>query len=224
MSARRALLRAEERLLEGVGCTAYDVALPSGASIHTVELRLCPNGSSAAGGGDGDVLVMLPGYGLGAAAYILCLEALQAAAPRAASAASDASDAASAAAPLSPPFRTVFALDWPGTGLSSPFDRARCRRRGGGDEGSGDGARDGAAAVAVEADEQDDDDPPLDALIGHAVDALEEWRIAVGVGRGELALLGHSLGGCELCGGGGRRCAEERPRATTACATSAPLS
>lgn len=105
-SSREALVRAEGKLLAGIPrCRAFDVALESkGESLHTIELKL----STGSNDENNTALVMLPGYGLGAAAFFMCFESLV---ERHSKHAIDASTLSAA-----------YALDWPGNGLCSQFD------------------------------------------------------------------------------------------------------
>ena len=100
--ARRALRAAERRLLARLNakCVDRDVTLPSGEVMHHIEFTSGVHTK-------GPVLVMLPGYGVGAAGYAMTIEAL--------------------ACSADSPFSRVFALDWPGTGLSGHFDPATTR-------------------------------------------------------------------------------------------------
>ena len=94
-TARTDCVAAERALLDGVpNTTISDVPCGNGQTIHTVTVEL--NASST------DVLVMLPGYGLGPGSFAMTLEEL-------------------AASSSKSPFCRCHALDWPGTGLSSPF-------------------------------------------------------------------------------------------------------
>lgn len=153
LPSHEAVARAEDKLLVGIpSCRAFDVALESKAeSMHTIELKL----SAAPDGGSGTALVMLPGYGLGAAAFFMCFEAFV---ERHSQRAIDASTISS-----------VYALDWPGSGLCSQFEP----------EGLALSSESREAAV--------------DKLVGYCADRIEQWRLAMGLDR--IVLLGHSLGG-----------------------------
>ena len=69
---RRALRTAEQRLLARLDgtCVESDVTLPSGELMHSIEMMLPQRAT------DGPALVMLPGYGVGAAGYVMTMEAL----------------------------------------------------------------------------------------------------------------------------------------------------
>ena len=94
----RALRKAERRLVAGIAHLEArdDPIFADGEWLHCLELTLSEDRD--------DTLVMLPGYGLGAAAFTMVLRDLQA-------------QGAGAT------FGRAVALDWPGTGLASRFDR-----------------------------------------------------------------------------------------------------
>ena len=157
------LRRAEANLLKGLPrCSSADVGLSSGGTLHHIELQL---------GGNGPPLVMIPGYGMGAGGYFLVLEAFT---------------ALSAGGQETLPFSRVYALDWPGSGLSSPFDPAALVFSGGEGKAAAEGESPEAGREAT---------PSLDALVAFGVGALDEWRVAAGLAGEPFALLGHSLGG-----------------------------
>jgi pimeloyl-ACP methyl ester carboxylesterase len=158
------LRRAEQKLLERIpGCSCFDAPLaaelgrsslvPAGellsplvahakeGHLHTIELKI------EGAGKDQPVLVMLPGYGSGAGAFSMCLESF-------------------IAPEVATPFGRIYVLDWPGTGLSSPFDPCQLNSSG---------------------------DVSLSELISYATTAIEAWRVAQGISQ--MTLLGHSLGG-----------------------------
>ncbi|KAH8070402.1 1-acylglycerol-3-phosphate O-acyltransferase [Aureococcus anophagefferens] len=91
----RALRKAERRLVAGIA-EARDDPISDDEWLHCLELTLSEDRD--------DTLVMLPGYGLGAGAFTMVLRDLQA-------------QGAGAT------FGRAVALDWPGTGLASRFDR-----------------------------------------------------------------------------------------------------
>ena len=74
-------------------CSVADVPT-SGGTVHHIQLQLDP--------GNEEVLVMLGGYGLGAGLFCLTLDQFS----------KRRSEV---------PFGSVFAIDWPGSGLCSPF-------------------------------------------------------------------------------------------------------
>jgi pimeloyl-ACP methyl ester carboxylesterase len=150
--------------------------------MHHIELKL-----GLAGAEDRKPpLVMLPGYGLGAGGFFLVLEAFVALAKEKGGA-------------ESLPFDTVYALDWPGSGLSSRFDAPKAAAAAASAPADGEAA--GGEAVVG-----DGEALSLNKLLKFACDSIDEWRLAVVGLSGEVpsggnvvgkpfALLGHSLGG-----------------------------
>ena len=148
------LRQAEERLLQGIpGVSAHDVQVSIPAqeekgllgkttmNMHYIQQDLGQEGGPVP-------LVCLPGYGLGAGAFAFTMEVL-------------------AETGTNAPFNRAFSLDWPGSGLCSPF-------------------------VATDLKEREEE-VTLDDLLTFATNALEAWRQALGIEK--MVLLGHSLGG-----------------------------
>ena len=139
------LSRAEKQLVADIdGCRTFDIG-----NMHCIELQL-------GGEVEGKMpLCMLPGYGMGGGGFFLLLEAF-------AALAKNGTDV---------PFSSIYALDWPGSGLS--------------------GKALGSSGIYSLLDLE------LDSLIGLSISAIEEWRKAMDIGTGSnkpFALLGHSLG------------------------------
>jgi pimeloyl-ACP methyl ester carboxylesterase len=139
-SRRRSLLRAAEaRLIASVpSCRAEDTVLPDGQHIHSLCLALDDE--------DPRALIMLGGYGLGAGMFCLVLDAF-------------------AKVRKNVPFGRVYALDWPGSGLCSPYEPL-C----------------------------DLADITLEQAIAFASDAMDGFLLAKGIAAPRVTLLGHSLG------------------------------
>ena len=134
---RRKLRAAEAKLITGTKISVLDVALSSGGSLHALHLPLTPQANKP-------VLVMLGGYGTGAASFAMAL--------------------ANFDALPETPFSSIYAIDMPYGGLSSPFAPPNGEKS------------------------------TLADLVAYASDALDEFFAACGIAKSRCTLFGHSIG------------------------------